>query len=373
MASMEQASHIGRVLGQPLTVGDLTVRNRIVMAPMTRNQSPHGVPGPNLAEYYARRAANEVGLIITEGVHVDRTAAGGYETVPHFYGDDSLAGWAHAAERVHQAGGRIIPQLWHPGVARTAGEPPADGSSKGPSGLALDGSPLGTTMTRQDIDAVVAAFVEAAAAAERIGFDGVELNGAHGYLIDSFLWSGTNRRTDSYGGAPASRARFAAEIVQAVRAAVSPGFPVFLRLSQWKLGHYQARIADNPTELEQLLTPLAEAGVDGFHASTRRYWVPEFEGSDLNFAGWIKTLTGRPTVTVGSVGLDREFLSAGGVGEHAGTMAIDQLLDRLEREEFDLVAVGRALLSNPDWASKALRGMLHETVPFDVSVLKSLN
>ncbi|AHH99889.1 NADH:flavin oxidoreductase [Kutzneria viridogrisea] len=371
MVSVEQASRVSRVLDRPFTVGDLTVRNRIVMAPMTRTQSPNGVPGPDVAEYYARRAANEVGLIVTEGTYVNRVAASAYENVPHFYGEQSLAGWAHVVERVHQAGGRIIPQLWHTGAARTAEEPPAEG----PSGLALDGTPLGKAMTQQDIDEVVAAFAEAAAAAERLGFDGAELHGAHGYLIDNFLWSGTNRRTDSYGGDHASRARFATEIVQAIRAAVSPGFPIFFRLSQWKAYNYQARIAENPAELEQLLAPLAEAGVDAFHASTRRYWVPEFEGSELNLAGWVKKLSGKPTVTVGSVGLDTEFTPATGEGNQpgAGVTGIDQLLDRLERDEFDLVAVGRALLSNPDWASKALRGKLAETVPYDVSVLKSLN
>lgn len=369
----KQATRIGQVLGRPFTIGDLELRNRIAMAPMTRSASPNGVPGPDMAEYYARRAANEVGLIITEGVHVSPEAADGYHGVPHFFGDTSLTGWAHAAERVHQEGGRIVTQLWHPGSGRTDAEPAADTSSLTPSGHAADGAPLGRAMTQRDIDAVIAEFAAAAASAQRIGFDGVELNGAHGYLIDSFLWSRTNRRTDSYGGAPTARARFAAELVATVRAAVGPGFPILLRLSQWKLGHYQARLAEHPAELDQLLTPLAEAGVDGFHASTRRYWVPEFDGSDLNLAGWIKKLTGKATITVGSIGLDREFLTDGAVGEHAGTTSIDQLLDRLERDEFDLVAVGRALLANPDWAHKALRDRLDETVPFDISVLDSLS
>ncbi len=139
-------------------------------------------------------------------------------------------------------------------------------------------------MTQADIDDVVAAFAKAAADAERVGFDGVELHGAHGYLIDQFLWAGTNRRTDAYGGDPVARTRFAVEIVQAVRSAVSPGFPVVFRFSQWKADHYDARLAETPEELEAILTPLATAGVDAFHASTRRYWLPEFDGSDLNLA-----------------------------------------------------------------------------------------
>lgn len=369
MTSAVDTTRIRRLLDQPFTVGDLTVSNRIAMAPMTRNMSPDGVPGPDVAEYYARRAANNVGLIVTEGTYINRAAAGAYDNVPHFYGEQSLAGWAHVAEQVHRAGGRIIPQLWHTGVARTATEPPAES----PSGVGLAGEPTGNAMTQRDIDDTVAAFAEAAAAAEHLGFDGAELHGAHGYLIDSFLWSGTNQRTDGYGGDPASRARFAVEIVEAVRAAVSPGFPLFFRLSQWKSGNYQAKIADSAGELEQILAPLVDAGVDAFHASTRRYWLPEFDGSDLNLAGWVKKLTGKTTVTVGSVGLDQEFVGAAGWQKQAAVAGIDQLLDRLERDEFDLVAVGRALLANPDWASKALQGNLDETIAFDRSVLKSLN
>ncbi len=369
MTSVVDTTRIRRLLGRPFTVGDLTVSNRIVMAPMTRNMSPNGVPGPDVAEYYARRAANNVGLIVTEGTYIHRPAAGAYDNVPHFYGEQSLAGWARVAERVHRAGGRIIPQLWHTGAARTATEPPAES----PSGVGLDGNPNGKAMTQTDIDATVAAFAEAAAAAERVGFDGVELHGAHGYLIDSFLWRGTNRRTDGYGGDPASRARFAAEVVAAVRAAVSSGFPIFFRLSQWKSENYQAKIAENPAELDRILTPLVDAGVDAFHASTRRYWLPEFDGSDLNLAGWVKKLTGKATVTVGSVGLDQEFLGSAGWQKRAGVVGIDQLLDRLDRDEFDLVAVGRALLANPDWATKALENRLDETIPYDRAVLKSLN
>lgn len=362
---------IGQALDRPFTLNDVTVRNRIVMAPMTRRQSPNGIPGEDVAAYYARRAANGVGLIITEGTYVNRVAASAMDNVPLFHGERPLAGWTRVAEAVHQAGGRIMPQLWHTGMARqpaTPAEPPAEG----PSGVKLDGSPAGKAMTQQDIDDVVAAFADSAAAAQRAGFDGVELHGAHGYLIDNFMWSGTNRRTDSYGGDPASRARFATEIVAAVRAAVSPGFPIGFRLSQWKADYYDAKIAETPAELDQILAPLAAAGVDAFHASTRRYWLPEFEGSDLNLAGWTKKLTGKAAVTVGSVGLDKEFAGPQGRPTQASVAGLDLLADRLSRDEFDLVAVGRALLADPEWATKAMRGRLDEAIGYDASTLTTL-
>ncbi|MFJ9946564.1 NADH:flavin oxidoreductase [Kitasatospora sp. NPDC091207] len=368
------ASRAAELLARPLALNGLTVPNRIVMAPMTRSFSPGGVPGEDVRAYYARRAAAGVGLILTEGTYVGHESAGQSDRVPRFHGEEQLAGWAKVAEAVHAAGGTIAPQLWHIGMVRQQGQPPfAEAPAVGPSGLRINGTEgTGRAMTRADLDDVIGAFAEAAAAAERVGFDGVELHGAHGYLLDQFLWAGTNRRTDAYGGDHVDRTKFAAEIVAAVREAVAPDFPVIFRYSQWKQEAYDARLAETPEELEAVLAPLAAAGVDVFHASTRRYWEPEFEGSDLNLAGWTKKLTGRPTITVGSVGLDGDFLRAF-AGEGAPVQGIDNLLDRLERDEFDLVAVGRALLQDPRWAAKVLAGRFDELKSYDPAALNTLS
>ncbi|MFI5823935.1 NADH:flavin oxidoreductase [Streptomyces rishiriensis] len=368
------SSRAAEILSRPVSINGLTVPNRIAMAPMTRMFSPDGIPGEDVVSYYGRRAAAGVGLIVTEGTYVGHESAGQSDRVPRFHGEEQLAGWAKVAEAVHAGGGTIVPQLWHIGMVRKQGEPPfADAPAVGPSGIRVDGTEgAGKAMTQHDLDDVIGAFAEAAAAAERIGFDGVELHGAHGYLIDQFLWAGTNRRTDAYGGDPVARAKFAAEVVAAVRETVSAEFPVIFRYSQWKQEAYDARLAETPEELEAVLAPLAAAGVDAFHASTRRYWVPEFDGSDLNLAGWTKKLTGKPAITVGSVGLDGEFLR-GFAGEGAPVKGIDDLLDRLERDEFDMVAVGRALLQDPQWAAKVLAGRLDELKPFDAAALRSLS
>jgi len=368
------ASRAAEILSRPVSINGLTVPNRIVMAPMTRMFSPDGVPGEDVVSYYGRRAAAGVGLIVTEGTYVGHDSAGQSDRVPRFHGAEQLEGWAKVAEAVHAGGGKIVPQLWHIGMVRKQGEPPyADAPAVGPSGIRLDGTEgAGKAMTQRDLDDVIGAFAEAAAAAERIGFDGVELHGAHGYLLDQFLWAGTNRRTDAYGGDLVARTKFAAEIVAAVRATVSAEFPVVLRYSQWKSDAYDARLAESPEELEALLAPLAAAGVDAFHASTRRYWLPEFDGSDLNLAGWTKKLTGKPSITVGSVGLDGDFIR-GFAGEGAPVKGIDDLLDRLERDEFDMVAVGRALLQDPEWAAKVLGGRLDELKPYDAAALRTLS
>jgi 2,4-dienoyl-CoA reductase-like NADH-dependent reductase (Old Yellow Enzyme family) len=239
----------------------------------------------------------------------------------------------------------------------------------GASGLRGPGDPLGSVMSDRDIADTLAAYASAAADAVRLGFDAIEIHGAHGYLIDQFLWAATNLRTDSFGGKTArERTRFAVEVVKAIRRAVPANFPVFFRFSQFKQQDYSVKLADTPQELATLLEPLTDAGVDVFHASQRKFWDPEFAGSDLNIAGWARRVTGRPAITVGSVGLSGDFQGnwKGSVSEPA---SIDNLLARLERGEFELVAVGRALLSDPQWADKVEHGRFDELRSFNISAL----
>ncbi len=358
-------------LFKPFASKKLALSNRIVMAPMTRSKSPGGIPGPEVAAYYRRRAEGGVGLIVTEGTYVQHPGASIYPDVPYFYGEKSLAGWKRVVEDVHHAGGKIFPQLWHVGLV-----PAPDGAFNpagvGPSGLANASEKVTEPMTQQDIDHVVRAFGEAAASAERLGFDGVEIHGAHGYLLDQFFWDVTNLRTDGYGGDLAARTRFAVEVIREIRSKVSPEFPVCLRFSQWKLQDYKAKLAQSPEELEQFLAPLSAAGVDLFHCSQRRFWEPEFTGSSLNLAGWTKKLTGKPTITVGSVTLNQEFTRSFGSSETAAVTGIDELLQRLERDEFDLVAIGRALIVNPSWPEVVQRGAIQELLPFQRDVLAQL-
>ena len=363
-----------QALFAPFRLGNLELPTRVVMAPMTRSFSPGGVPNAKVVEYYRRRAAAGVGLIVTEGTTVGHKAANGYPNVPRFYGEDALAGWKQVVDAVHAEGGKIVPQLWHVGNVRRLGtEPDASVPGYGPMEKIKDGEVVVHGMTQADIDEVIAAFAQAARDAKAIGMDGVEIHGAHGYLIDQFFWEGSNQRTDGYGGDLAARSRFAIELIQAVRAAVGPDFPIILRYSQWKQQDYTARLVQTPEQLEAFLKPLSEAGVDIFHCSTRRFWEPEFEGSDLNLAGWTRKLTGKPTITVGSVGLDGEFLQfMVKTDKVAAPASLENLLERLNKEEFDLVAVGRALLVDPDWAVKVREGREQDILPFSRDALTSL-
>lgn len=364
----------------PFHCKSLHLPNRVVMAPMTRNFSPGNVPGENVAAYYRRRAEGGTGLIITEGTCVGHPAASAYPDVPFFHGEAALAGWRRVVEAVHGAGGLVAPQLWHTGAMRGIGapgqtiDPWPEVPAHTPSGLLLPGREHGHAMTQADIDAVVAAFAQAAADAQALGFDAVEVHGAHGYLIDQFFWEGTNRRSDAYGGSIAKRTRFAAEIIAAIRARVGGDFPIILRFSQWKLQDYGAKLVTTPGELEQFLAPLAEAGVDIFHCSTRRFWEPEFAGSDLTLAGWTRKLSGKPSILVGSVTLEQDFIDEGkrNIGTHAEPASLRNLGELLARGECDLVAVGRSLIPNPDWPKLVAAGREHELRAYDKRDLETL-
>ncbi len=361
----------------------LDLQNRVVMAPMTRERSPGGLVGPQTLAYYERRARQGVGLIITEGTWIDHPVADFSTSVPRFYGEDALAAWTAVADAVHAAGGKIMPQLWHVGTGRGEGRASSNPHlpSVGPSGIGFsDGSvatpvTLNAPMTPPDIAACIEAYGKAAEAAWRCGFDGVEIHGAHGYLIDQFFWPVTNRRDDAYNGSIRDRTRFAVEIVRECKRRTPAAFPLSFRFSQWKTADYGATNVASPRELQDWLEPLADAGVDIFHCSTRRFWEPGFAGSPLTLAGWTKKITGRTTIAVGSVGLDQPHQSRR-VEQTTGYVTkfapIDQLIDLLARDEFDLIAVGRALLADHAWVWKIWNNALTDVVPYATASRQTL-
>ena len=254
----------------PFTLNGLTLPNRIVMAPMTRNFSPRGVPGPDVAAYYRRRAEGGTGLILTEGTSPNHPQAANMPQIPHIYGEEALAGWRRVVDGVHAAGGRIFSQLWHVGAVQGQDDPKLPVAPVSPSGLLKPGVKIGEPMTQADIDAVIEGFAQGAANAKRVGFDGVEIHGAHGYIIDEFFWDGTNHRTDKYGGDIVARTRFAVEIIQECRRRVGPNFPMQFDSRSGRARTTRRASSTTPQELGRFLEPLAAAGIDAFHCSTRQ-------------------------------------------------------------------------------------------------------
>lgn len=205
----------------PWRLGPLQLRNRVVMAPMTRRRArPDGSPTPLMARYYAQRAG--AGLIVAEATTV-APDAGAYPGSPGLHDDAHVAAWRAVTDAVHARQGRIFAQLWHAGRATHPDFLPPGALPVGPSAVAADARlrgrdesfPVPHALTRPEIDAIVARFGAAAARARAAGFDGVELHAGHGYLIDTFLRDVSNRRDDEYGGSPANRARLLLRVVAA--------------------------------------------------------------------------------------------------------------------------------------------------------------
>jgi 2,4-dienoyl-CoA reductase-like NADH-dependent reductase (Old Yellow Enzyme family) len=360
-----------RPLSAPFTCKSLHAPNRFCMAPMSRYFAPGGVLSAEGADYYRRRAAAGVGTIITEGTGVAVDHAVAADTIPLFAGDDPLAGWQGAIDAVHAAGGMFVPQLWHVGGCIDFNFPDSPHAPLvSPSGFAGPDVPGGRAMSDSDIADTVAAFAHSARSAKQLGCDAIELHGAHGYIFDQFFWDKTNLRVDKYGGPDiADRATFAAEVIRACREVVGEDFAIIMRVSQWKTYDYEVKLASTPDELHRWLEPLVSAGVDIFHASQRRFWEPEFAGDGKNFAGWIKQVTGKPVITVGSIGMDRDLMEDFVAGLSSPMLdRLHDLVAMFERGEFDLVALGRVLLADPDWLLKVERGDLADLKPYDRSV-----
>jgi 2,4-dienoyl-CoA reductase-like NADH-dependent reductase (Old Yellow Enzyme family) len=370
-------------LFQPLKVGALTLNNRIVMSPMTRTMAKDGVPNDDNAAYYRKRATGGAGLIITEGTWVPHDAAANEPDVPRMYGVAPLAGWKKVVDAVHAEGTPILAQLWHVGQMKqhtvdglyaAKGDDYRPPRRVGPSGL-FGGIGKPTTQDGEpallaDLDSIVEAYGKAAINAKMVGFDGVELHAAHGYLLDQFFWSGTNKRQDQYGGSLRNRARLAADAIAEIRRMTGPDFAISLRISQWKVQDFTARNFDTPAELEAFTRIMTDAGVDVFHCSTRRYWENEF-GSQSNLAAWTKKVSGKPAITVGSIGMTGEHIDTL-MGDGSNAASLDRLLELFDRGDFDLIAIGRGMLVDPDWANKVRDGRIDQLNNWDPEVLKAL-
>lgn len=351
-------------LFQPVEIAGLTLPNRFVVPGMQRHWCKDGCPQPVMADYFRRRIEGGFGLVVGESSAVPHPSSAEQVTAAHAYGE-AMAGWKACIDAVHQAGGRMFLQLWHEGAVR---KQLSDASpSLSPSGLVQKGVANGRAATIDELHAIRDAFVASAVAAQDAGADGVGIHACHGYFLDLFLWRETNLRDDGYGGAAmADRVRFPAEIVSAIRERVGPAFPISFRFSQWKEVDFDARIVDEPAELEEMLARLTAAGVDIFHPSTRRFYEPAWLGSDLGLAGWTRRLSQRPVIGVGSVGLSTDLMSNlfGETAEPTGGPGLAELERRFDNGEFDLIAVGRASIGDPEWPNKLRQGRFDELRPF---------
>lgn len=378
---------------EPFTVRGVTLPNRIIMSPMTRGASPNGVPGADVAAYYARRAAGGVGTIFTESVFVnDKGTMGKFglegdgakpNPWPLMFGEAPLEGWRGVADAVHAAGGRIFPQLMHLGVQRSPGKGETWDSIHISSPSGFFGTPEETAslppeaqavftgddkaMTDAEVVSVIDAFASAAAGAKSAGFDGIALHGGHGYLIDNFMRPETNRRSDRWGGDHLGRMAFPVALVRAVRAAIGEDTPISFRFSQWTHHNLDAQLFPTFGILEDILGALSDAGVDIFEASARAFTDTVFEGDDRNLAKLTRQITGKPTVMLGGTGVWREKYESALVPPKV-IDNIDEVMERFADGQFDLLAIGRSLLNDANFVQKIIAG--EPFAPFDPMCLK---
>ncbi len=328
-------------LFQPLRLGDLELPNRVVMAPLTRNRANHGtdVASELAATYYSQRAS--AGLIVSEGTQISRQGQG-YVWTPGLYNEAQVEGWRRATDAVHTAGGRIFAQIWHVGRISHVSLQPGGGSPVAPSAIRAKTRTFLETgfsevsepraLSLADIAGVVADFGAAAANAKRAGFDGVELHGANGYLIDQFLRDGTNQRSDSYGGSVENRARFALEVVDAV-------------LKVWPAGRVGIRLA-----------PVSPANdiADSNPATIFGYLVARLGERRLGYIHIVEGATGgdRNIASFDYLALRRAF-SGAYIANNGYTREL--AIETLAQGRADLIAFGKPFVSNPDLVERLRR------------------
>lgn len=327
--------------------GGLPLNNRLVVAPMSRvSGTEEGVPTQRMVSYYGSFAEGGFGLIITEGIYTDEDFSRSYAYQPGLSTSEQVAGWQDVVDAVHEAGGFIFAQLMHGGVLSQLLENTIGPSAIKPKGEKMPeygGSgeyPVPTEMMESDLQQTLAGFATAATNAQDAGFDGVEIHGANGYLLDQFITGYTNQRDDQYGGSTSERTRFPCEVVRAVKEVVGEGFPVGIRLSQGKVNDHGYRWPGGREDAEAIFAAVAEAGVDYLHiASEGRDWRESAKIDDeTTITQLAKRVTGLPVITNGG-------------------MHDPELAETVLREGHgDLVALARGAMANPDWPHRLRDG-----------------
>jgi 2,4-dienoyl-CoA reductase-like NADH-dependent reductase (Old Yellow Enzyme family) len=343
-----------------LKLGSLTLRNRFAVAPMTRvSATAEGVPTQRMADYYASFADGGFGLVITEGLYTDKAFSQGYLFQPGLIDPTHESGWRPIIQRVRGQGAVMIAQLMHAGALSQGN--PHRGDTRGPSAVRPKGRqmafyrgagdyPLPSAMSFAEICEAVAGFVQAACLAQAAGFDGVEIHGANGYLLDQFLSQGVNHRDDRYGGDLEGRLRLIVEVVLAVRAAVGPSFIVGLRISQGKVNDFLYKW-EGEGEAVAIFEQLGRLPIDYLHTTEFEAWRPAFDAGE-SLAALAKRHVSVPVLANGSL------------------HDLDQAVGLVERKEADFISLGRGALAYPDRPRRIAAHMRLD--PFDPGVLSPI-
>jgi 2,4-dienoyl-CoA reductase-like NADH-dependent reductase (Old Yellow Enzyme family) len=328
-------------LWSPIRIGSTDLDNRVALAPMTRiSATEDGHATDRMASYYRTFARGGFGLLITEGIYPDTAHSQGYHHQPGIATQEQAQSWAKVVDGVHAAGAKIFAQLMHAG-SQSQGNRFVN-SSVGPSAVAPKGEQLGfyrgegpypvpAEITADQMKEVRDGFVTAALHAQQAGFDGVEIHGANGYLLDQFLTDYLNQRDDHYGGSPENRVRFAAEICRDVREAVGPGMTVGIRISQAKVSDNDHKWGGGVEEADVIFTTLGATGIDFIHTTEYRAAEPAFAEAEESLAALARKYSGLPVIANGK--LDDP----------------DTAVSMLAEGSADVIALGKGALANRNW------------------------
>lgn len=348
MSEQEKGESRYPLLFSEVRLGNLQLKNRIGLAPMTRTSAEdNGVPNQVMRKYYTRYAKGGFGLLITEGTYPDEKHSQGYMNQPGIANEKHIAGWRGIVQSVQEAGAKIICQLMHAGALSQGNFYTRE--TIGPSAVQPNGEqmefyggkgafPVPREMSREDIREVVRGFAQAASNAMEAGFDGIEIHGANGYILDQFLTDYTNRRQDEYGGSTEGRVRLLVETVEACREAVGEGFPVGIRISQAKVNDYTHKWGGEEKDAETIFTALGKAGLDFIHLTEYHADQPAFKEGGSTLAALAKEYGGLPVVVNGNLNTPEQ-------GE-----------SMLQKGEADVITLGKTALANKDWVRKVAEG-----------------
>ncbi len=352
--------HESSPLFDDVSISTQTLRNRLVVAPMTRVSTlGDGVPTENMRRYYQRYADGGFGLIVTEGTYTDRYFSQAYPNQPGMTNDAQQAGWRGVVEAVHRSGSRVVMQLMHGGALSQHLSNTRGASSVQPVRTMLAGYserqgafPVPQAMNQNEIDQVIEGFVASALRAEAAGFDGVEIHAANGYLLDQFLTDYTNQREDAYGGSLENRCRLMTDILAAIKHRVSEAFLVGIRVSQGKVNDFDHQWPGGLADAEVIFSRLQRAGASYLHMASEG---KGFDHGCLTAQGeslprLARQLTGLPVIANG--GLDDPAQARRMLTEHHG----------------DLIALGTGALANPDWPTRIQQG--GQAATFDAAMFE---
>ncbi|PAF16314.1 oxidoreductase [Terribacillus saccharophilus] len=334
-------------LFQKVKLGNTEVKNRVSVAPMTRiSATSEGIVTDRMVSYYTSFAKGGFGLIITEGTYIDDKNSQTYYDQPGIAYDEQAEAWKKVADSVHQEGTKIFMQLQHTGplsqgnrfadetVAPSAVQPKGEQLTfylgKGPFAMPRE-------VTKEEISDIIKSFVSAAQRAKSAGFEGVEIHGANGYLLDAFLTEHTNQRTDEYGGSTENRVRLLVKVAKAVRETVGQDFTVGIRISQSKVNDYTYKWSGKEEDAKIIFGHLGQAGLDYIHVTEFEALQPAFDSSDVTLVELAKQYGGLTVIANGQL------------------EDVSRAKDIVEKGA-DVVALGKGALANHDWIKKIENG-----------------